>query len=775
MKNYLLVFCLVLLWSAAPAGLHPVSAASESDAPAPTLENTYALLKILQFDGRCLTLQQPVTLSFPDCRITVSSGNVYSLGRVDSLETGFLLVGDMEIVFRPRHALEQQQLRRFTGSDSLTARSDRLYLRSLNPQFRLEQLGSPAKDCTPNDALLEFPRLCHASLLEQRGFNLAARLLSELLLEADGYVILAFRDIKEDRSFPPIYYYVYDPYAHETIQLYQYRPRRIGKPFYTVCSYPEGDYLAPPPQPSLQITKYNGWIQIDERGHVNADLGVDLFTHGKRVRLAYFQLSQLLKVNFVTTEFGDSLEFIQEDGEGGFTLVLPDTMAARDTVRLLFSYSGPLMEQNNDGNWYVKDRINWHPRLGYYRRARYKLIFKYPRDLQVVSIGKLVKDWYENGWHLSYYVHNVPAKASLFAMGKFTRDAFWGPDSVYIELFARASNKETSFRRIVADVANSLYFFSRYLSPYAYRSLKIVEAPRLDSQGFPGFINLSWISFTSQPRGNLAALRSHEVAHQWWGNHVGWRTYRDQWLSEGFAEYMAALYLAWADPSSGYFDEILQAWRDDIIEGGNIGVSLGLRKFGFSKAALRNSDLERSGPIFLGHRLGQKEPTDYYLFVYEKAAYLLHMLRYYVMDDRTGSDETFWRLLNAFTNRYSGQEPTTAEFIQFVSDYLGEDMRWFFDQWLLSNQIPTYEYFYETKQDTSGYWLAGRVLQKDVPSTFRAAIPVNIIFGDKTSTRRRIFIDKERTSFRFGPFPNRPQEFVFNIDGAVLARIREKK
>ena len=37
---------------------------------------------------------------------------------------------------------------------------------------------------------------------------------------------------------------------------------------------------------------------------------------------------------------------------------------------------------------------------------------------------------------------------------------------------------------------------------------------------------------------------SHETAHQWWGNIVAWRSYRDQWLSEGFAEYSGVLYTA---------------------------------------------------------------------------------------------------------------------------------------------------------------------------------------------------------------------------------------
>ena len=43
------------------------------------------------------------------------------------------------------------------------------------------------------------------------------------------------------------------------------------------------------------------------------------------------------------------------------------------------------------------------------------------------------------------------------------------------------------------------------------------------------------------------AFIAHETAHQWWGNIVAWRSYRDQWLSEGFAEYSGMLYAAKRD------------------------------------------------------------------------------------------------------------------------------------------------------------------------------------------------------------------------------------
>jgi aminopeptidase N len=44
---------------------------------------------------------------------------------------------------------------------------------------------------------------------------------------------------------------------------------------------------------------------------------------------------------------------------------------------------------------------------------------------------------------------------------------------------------------------------------------------------------------------------AHETAHQWWGDMVSWRSYRDQWLSEGFAEYSGILYTGRLDSAGG--------------------------------------------------------------------------------------------------------------------------------------------------------------------------------------------------------------------------------
>jgi hypothetical protein len=106
--------------------------------------------------------------------------------------------------------------------------------------------------------------------------------------------------------------------------------------------------------------------------------------------------------------------------------------------------------------------------------------------------------------------------------------------------------------------------------PLPFKAVSITEQPvRGFGQSWPNLVFLPYDAFLdATTRHNLQLAVSpedrefynliavHEMAHQWWGHLVGWKTYHDQWLSEGFAEHAAALYLRQLDPKqwSSYWD-----------------------------------------------------------------------------------------------------------------------------------------------------------------------------------------------------------------------------
>src|SRR5208282_2362144 len=178
----------------------------------------------------------------------------------------------------------------------------------------------------------------------------------------------------------------------------------------------------------------------------------------------------------------------------------------------------------------------------------------------------------------------------------------------------------------VADrAARAIENFSQWFGPYPYSSLALTQMPGDLSQGWPSLVFLSSFAFLSpqeQADLHLAPLTRerndlvlvHETAHQWWGDLVLWRSYRDQWISEALANYSALLILEQKNPEQ--FHQILESYRHDLLS--------------------QNKDgewLRDAGPVTLGLRLDSSHfPDGYEGISYERGTWLFHMLRSMLRD-----------------------------------------------------------------------------------------------------------------------------------------------
>ena len=162
-------------------------------------------------------------------------------------------------------------------------------------------------------------------------------------------------------------------------------------------------------------------------------------------------------------------------------------------------------------------------------------------------------------------------------------------------------------------------------------------------------------SFDNYPEFFLA----HELAHQWWGQAVGWKNYHEQWLSEGFAQYFAAIY-AERRRGSGVFDGIIRS---------------------MSRWAVSTSD---QGAVYLGYRLGHIKNDGRILraLVYNKGAMVLHMLR------RLVGDDAFFRGLRRFYDSYRFQKAGTDELREVFEAESGQPLSRFFEEWIYGSDLP---------------------------------------------------------------------------------------
>ena len=255
-----------------------------------------------------------------------------------------------------------------------------------------------------------------------------------------------------------------------------------------------------------------------------------------------------------------------------------------------------------------------------------------------------------------------------------------GPSYSSLNLSVEANPRQVQRGRELGDRAADIALFYHSLIgdvPYSAFTIALVESdlPGGHSPGYFAALNqplptspLVWrndpAAFTSFPDFFLA----HELAHQWWGQAIGWRNYHEQWLSEGFAQYFAALY---AQKQKG----------DDVFA----SVLRQLRKWGMD-----NSD---QGPVYLGYRLGhvRDQSRIFRALVYNKGAAVLHMLR------RLVGDEPFFRGLRRFYNASRFHKAGTVELRAAMETETGMSLERFFERWIYGSTLPKLKVGYRTE------------------------------------------------------------------------------
>jgi aminopeptidase N len=190
---------------------------------------------------------------------------------------------------------------------------------------------------------------------------------------------------------------------------------------------------------------------------------------------------------------------------------------------------------------------------------------------------------------------------------------------------------------------------------------------------------------------------------------------------------------------------------------------------------VRRSDGSLSGPLVVGSRLITSDaPMDYRLLIYEKGAFVLHMLRTMLMDLDTGDDTRFRELMRTFVADHLHGVASTRSFETAVTEAFGESMAWFFDQWVYGVDVPTYRpdlEVTETIDQDYPFILHGTIRQEDVPGDFRMPVPIVVQFDDHPPLVQRVWVEGQSVEVEI-PLPAEPREVEFNYHYGVLARVR---
>ena len=290
-------------------------------------------------------------------------------------------------------------------------------------------------------------------------------------------------------------------------------------------------------------------------------------------------------------------------------------------------------------------------------------------------------------------------------------------------------------KKALAEGQLSVDLYSNYFGPSSFKRVAITQQTSCSfGQSWPELVYIPMCYFFDTTvrhslgmdwgdRGYWKIVTPHEVAHQWWGHTIGFNSYRDQWMSEGFAEMSASIYLQMIEKNPQKFHAFWKDEHDLLLEKDAQG--------------FRGSD---AGPLTMGYRLNNTRTGGGVTrrLIYPKGAYVLQMLREMMSDRHTG-DQNFREMMQDFVKTYSGSAASTEDFKAIVEKHMTADMKsigdgkmdWFFDEYVYGTAIPTYALDYSFENNADGDVVMNfKLTQSNVDDRFRMLVPIYLELAD---------------------------------------------
>ena len=274
-------------------------------------------------------------------------------------------------------------------------------------------------------------------------------------------------------------------------------------------------------------------------------------------------------------------------------------------------------------------------------------------------------------------------------------------------------------------------FFSRTIGPFPFEKMANVQS----ATRFGGMENASAIFYSERSIANNPddGVVSHEIAHQWFGDAVTEASWSHLWLSEGFATYFGALFFEQAEGVADFRTRMEQS-RQSYLASDVTGQAIVHEEESLFDLLNRNN--------------------------YAKGGWVLHMLR------RLLGDEVFFDGIREYYRRYLHQAVLTEDLQAVMEETSGQELGWFFRQWLLEPGYPMLRISHEWDEADSTVVLTIEQVQDATWPTYRFQTEVEVDLSTGTM-RRRVEISTRRAVIRIEAAEN-PRAVRFDPDGWVL-------
>jgi hypothetical protein len=544
-------------------------------------------------------------------------------------------------------------------------------------------------------------------------------------------------------------------------------------------------------------------------------------------RVVGLELSRNLAVEVVKIENGVPLSYFQnedmsrreilERGNDVLLVVLPAPAKLGEEIRFEVKYRGNVISSAGNGVEYVGEHGTWYPHVGGGDHfALFDLTFHWPKRFTLVATGARTDLNDDGDAKAGRWQSHVPFAVAGFNLGEYKVETV-AAENPKIELYANqqlenailarlqknssenaavsemlqpqrfglprtiletpSPNPAGVLKHLGNEISDSIRFFERLNGPFPFESLDISQIPGNFGQGWPGLVYLSTLVFlpqSAQERAGVSALTQeevrelipfHEVAHQWWGNVAGSAEYRDGWIQEGMANYLALMYADSKRPA----DQRLKNWLDRY------------RSALTTKSPGASLTPDSAGPLSFGWQLeSSKAPNAYETVVYGKGTWVIHMLREMLSEPNAADpDARFRDLLKTILSEHHFAPLSTVDFQREIEkrmtpamDMEGtHSMDWFFDQWVRSTGIPHYSVEFQVKSREREFLVTGKLVQSGVEAVFTAPVPLYALYSGRPGVKPEklgvVVTNGTESRFRFVA-KSRPVKILIDPRNTVL-------
>ena len=378
--------------------------------------------------------------------------------------------------------------------------------------------------------------------------------------------------------------------------------------------------------------------------------------------------TRALRVRSVTDEAGRPLAFDHRNDE--ILVALAEPAAADRPVRLRFEIEGDFLIRPGGDNYWELGVSSWFPQPYLSEQAyTFHAVVRVPKPFVPFASGKTVRREDAGGDNLLETKIDHPIQYAVVLAGKYHMQEDVR-DGVTIRVATYALANPQAMKQLPNVAAEIIAFYRSFLGPFPFDELNIIE---INDYGYgqapPGVMFITKEAFDPlvgemnqlSARGIVRTF-AHEIAHQYWGVAVRIPGYQEQWLSESFAEYSAALFLK-SRRGQAVYDALVARWKTTAAGAGDVvPIPLASRVY-VADNALRRSEIRQG-------------------LLYGKGPLLLRALH------RELGDETFLAFLRSYQEAHVWKSGSTMSVAAELQTATKKDFMPFFDQYFWGTAMP---------------------------------------------------------------------------------------